>query len=269
MRPDAAMPLGTGLTLGAAVLVASLLVPAAEAQLRAFPAIKYMLLEASDPDSEHLRQDIGAWLRARRRLVGTLDDVKPAERRLFARCVVRTELPKPYALSLECVDAAGAFVGAKRFESSREWRGWLSAQLGVVHDDARPLHTTRFVQVDRVAGRYADERLGFRSYVEEQLRAGGLTVIDSTEGLSSDDLTERYLRFSIRALITSSGEPFVTSRGSSIVLIDASGRTVRHFVGSTDAAMFLTTAAAGRRSLRDAVNRFLDARREDAEVYQR
>src|SRR5262245_47617370 len=248
-----------------------MLLPAqpALAQVRAFAAIKYLVLDPPTSGTEKVHLDIAKWLRPRQLLVESLDRIPSADRSLFARCRLRADLPRPHTLAFECVDSAGAHVGTKKFTSAKDWRPWFEEQSFGTHADARPLHTTRFVLVERfdVAARAGDDPNGFRASVEEQLRAGGLTVVDSTEGLSDADLTHNFLRCSIRPLVAGRGDLYYASAGSSIVLIDSAGRTVRHFVGWVRGAAFLSRDAVGKRSLRDAVRKFLEARVDDADIY--
>ena len=253
--------------IAAAVVAVLLLGQPAAAQVRAFAAMQYIALEPPAPGAERIHADINQFLRARRRLAVSLNEVPEKGRHQFARCAVRTGLAAPALLAIECADGDGRYIGTKRFTSSRGWREWLSRQIGTTHPDARPLHTTKYVQVEMYGRRFADDRHGFRAYVENLLRAGGLTVVTSTEGLAAEDLERAFLKVSLRPLIGGSGgDIFETTNSSSIVTSDSAGRTVRHFIGSTGTFLKLE-GALGRDGLRAAVEQFLEARSEDAVIY--
>jgi len=255
------------MTLAVATIAAILLSQPAAAEVRAFAAIQYMALDPPAPGAEKIHADISRALRSWRRLAASADTVPEKWRRQFARCAVRTDIPAPAVLALECADVDGTYIGTKRFTSARGWREWLLRQLSVPHPDARPLHATRYVQVELDGRRFADDRHGFRAYVENLLRAGGLTVVKSTEGLPSEELERGFLKISLRPLIGGSGtEIFDVNSVSSIVTIDSAGRPVRHFIGSTGTFLKLE-GALGRDGLRAAVEQFLEAWREDAVIY--
>jgi hypothetical protein len=254
-------------TVVAAACVSLLLGQPVAAEVRAFAAIQYMALDAPAPGAEKIHADLSRALRGWRRLAASADAVPDKWRRQFARCAVRTDVPAPSVFALECADVDGTYIGTKRFTSARGWREWLLRQLSVPHSDARPLHTTKSVQVEMYGRRFADDRHGFRGYVEGLLRAGGLTVVTSTDALSAEDRERGFLTCSIRPLVGGSGgDLFQTTSQSSIVMIDSAGRTVRHFIGSTGTFLKLE-GALGRDGLRAAVEQFLEEWREDADIY--
>ena len=192
-------------TVAAAVVAVVLLGQPAAAQVRAFAAMQYIALEPPDAGAAKIHSDISQFLRARRRLVASLNEVPEKGRPQFARCAVRTDIAAPAVLAIECADGDGTYVGTKRFTSSSGWREWLTRQIGTTHPDARPLHTTKYVLVELYGRRFADDRHGFRAYVENLLRAGGLTVVTSTEGLPAEDVERDFLKVSLRPLIGGSG----------------------------------------------------------------
>lgn len=239
---------------------------AANAQLRALHAIRYVTLAPPPSGAEKLHKDLTDWLRQSKMLVEAAETLpidepiwswsEPAPRSRFAHCTLRTNLPQPRAIGLECSDYAGKYVGMIRFSSEIELRRWAGRRYNL--PAARPLTTVRYIFV----GPLNDDRHHIVEYVKGLLRADGtFTVLDSDDGVPADQ-SEHLVWCEIRPFWGGSGR----TSFSRLTLKDRFGRAVRVFDGSS--SVWLRRRTALQRAMRHAVQQLLLARAEDEEIYR-
>jgi hypothetical protein len=249
------------------ILLTLLTAQPAQAQLRAFEAIRYMALAPPMAGAERLHFDFSRWLHTRDMLVATPKQVPVGGDHRFALCSLRIDVPAPHALALECVDAQGTYVGTKRFTSLKAVTTWLAEQTDRLHvtPDARPLHTIRNVSIWQ-SRPPSFEKSGMSDlmelFVTDQLRTLGLTIVSTQGRPSVAKPSEDFVQFTFGFRY----EFIRFSRSAYIALLDSGHRVIRSFEGS-ERAVWDETAAVYQRALQKAIDKFKEARLQDAEIY--
>jgi hypothetical protein len=177
----------------------------------------------------------------------------------IARCALRTDLPKPESLALECRDWAGKYVGTLRARKPRELRDrlWIylkenSRPPGCCNAfDAAPLHEYRFVAVyDNGAGSGA-------AYVSDLLRADGFWQVVGSEAMVPSGETDRLLRCSVNTRFAGA---YWGSTGATLSMENSAGRHVATARG--------WSGWGARRSVQDAVQSLIEMRQLDEAVHR-
>jgi hypothetical protein len=247
----------------------------AAAQLRSLQAIRYATLAPPPPGAERLHAKLSDFWRNATVLVeppdtlegrlvrGETSDRMPAvlidARSRAARCKLRTNLPRPRPIGLECADYAGQHVGTVRSSTYDELWRWIVTELGDNMAAARPLTTVRYIFVASID----KDPHNLAEYVKQLLRAEGtFTVLDSDERLT-DDQEES----SVWCDIWPSPGRVNDILYSRFRLRDRYGNTVRTFDAFASGRMALFPRRSLERRMRLAVDQLLAARAEDAEIY--
>jgi hypothetical protein len=248
----------------------------AQAQLRSLHAIRYATLAPSPPGAERVHAKLSDFWRNATVLVeppDTLDarlvrgeksDRMPAlwidARSRAARCTLRTDLPKPRPIGLECADYAGRYVGTVRSATDDELWQWIATELRDNMAAARPLTDVRYIfvaPIDRDQHQLAE-------YVKQLLRADGtFTVLDSDEHLTDDQ--EASI---VWCEISPSPGRVNEILYSRLRLRDRYGNTVRTFDAFAAGRFSLFPRSSLERRMRLAIDQILAARAEDAEIYR-
>lgn len=248
----------------------------AEAQLRSLHAIRYATLAPPPPGAERLHARLSDFWRNATVLVeppdtlegqlarGETSERMPAPlidaRSRAARCKLRTDLPRPRPIGLECADYAGRYVGTVRSATDDELWRWIATELTDNMAAARPLTTVRYIFVAPIDKDWHH----LAEYVKQLLRAEGtFTVLDSDERLT-DDQEESI----VWCEIWPSPGRVNDILYSRLRLRDRYGNTVRTFDAFASGRMSLFPRTSLERRMRLAVDQILAARAEDAEIYR-
>ena len=239
----------------------------AHAQLRSLAAMKYLALEGS-PGAERQTQALRTHKMFRYRqslMVSTLDRVPAQDHPYFARCVVRTNLPKPLSIGLECYDAVGAYVGTKQAANVDQlaYEVWRAVTYG--SPSARPLHSYRYIYVEPFHDRYGR----FDLLVNELRQAAVFTVINQHEALfMPEPERDLILRCSLDHIEIYDPPWVVGKTVSSLLLFNVDNDKVAAVRGEGKWVAFVTTEAEVRRKiLESAVQDLIRARRQDEVDY--
>ena len=196
-----------------------------------------MAIEPPMPGAERFHSELRTWLRGEGLLVASLKQVPAGREHLFAQCNLRTDVPAPHVLALECVDGHGAF----------------------------PLHTARNVFIWQSRSPSFEKNGGSKlmdSFVADQLRNSGLTVVSAADRRSAEESAEDVFtfRFGFRF------DAFYFSRCASVALSGSGDRMSRTFE-VCERAFVDQSVDIYQRALQKAIDQFLQARLEDAEIY--
>jgi hypothetical protein len=258
----------------ASCLVALVLVccaaPPATAQLKSFAAIRVLAVEPPLPGTQKAHKELMKFLTGHTnlevvRLRTNGPYVSPSKPERFARCTLRTDLPKPSSFGLECHDHAGLYVGTLRTRTMEELKDrCLKIPCDRCGPRAMPLTQYEYIwfEPSHIGVAWYDD------YVADLLRAdGSWQVLQPRAGvpplfrpLPPDD-SNRGLRASIS--LRPKPDLFDVDPGFlQLMLFDASGQAVRDFVdrhpGTGDV----------RPKLQKIARWLIDARREDEEIYK-
>jgi len=244
--------------------------PPAAAQLKSFAAIRVLALEPPLPGTEKAHKELMKFLTGHTnlevvRLRTNGPYLSPSKPDRFARCTLRTDLPKPFSFGLECRDHDGLYVGTLRTRTMKELEDRC---LNIPEDRCGPraMPLTQYAYIW-----FEPPNIGeawYNDYVADLLRAdGSWQVLQPRTGvpplfrLLPPDESNRGLRanLSLRPKPDfSSLDPGVLQ----LMLFDASGEAVRvlvdHHPGTGDV----------RPKLQKIARWLIDARREDEEIYR-
>ena len=254
-RPSAPCILGV-------LLVSSLPTPA-NAQLKSFAAIGILALDPPQPGTEKPYKSLTTYLK------DLSDDKKLRELQIlqsptnpeltadraerFARCALRTDLPKPRVFGLVCRDYAGQYVGTLRAATTVQFQKTLRRMRSDdISPRARPLTQYEFVHV--VSFEPIEPGLAYAASLADLLRVEGPWKVVQAPLMVPPSATDRVLKcqFYMR--------PDISMRFMFLKLFDSEGELVRAF--------YRYSSSNATKNLRDVVQELLDAWRADEEIYK-
>ena len=243
------------------VLLLSSLPTPANAQLKSFAAIGILALDPPLPGTEKAYK---SFLSANQEVqvleAPTNPELKFYRAEQFARCTLRTDLPKPRPLGLVCRDYAGQYVGTLRATTTSEFQKTLrSIRSDQVGPRARPLTQYEFIYVD---SRRNEGPLNYARYMEELLRPAGAWRVVPSPDMVPPSATDRVLRCEVdRASPTPWRDPRLIHGGMTLRLSDSTDQVVRR-------DFFWYPSSNAKKDLQKAVRELLDAWRADEEIYK-
>ena len=227
----------------------------ARGQVRAFPAVRLIQLQAESGAEGKPFRELVQYLRNTDHLAEDAADIKEETRSGFARCIVRTNLPRPRSLALECYDFAGRYFGTLRAKGVGDMSQQLFWTINQGMPAARPLTTFTYIYLQPI------EKAGYpwaAAYVADLVKQNGsLILVNSPEAVPPGD-REQLAYCEILPEYAASGGPLFATTLSGLVLRDEAGATVRRINGG---------ALSARRSLANAVKALFYERDEDRETY--
>jgi hypothetical protein len=250
-------------------------VPSAIAQPASFAAMRTIELEPALPGTEKVHRQLAERLAYWNNHPEPARDVyvrleqstslssgrAAANRDQRAKCTLRTDLPRPRTIGLECRDSEGRYIGTLRSRSSDELLERLvEYHLLVGGPDARPLTYYRFIHVKIVAFGHLETPPWAEDYVSDLLRVRGpWQVVASTETLSGD-ADDRLLECEVAPVVSATGPWWWPKTHSRMLLRNSAGQHV--------AAVVAGSSFGTRRALEALVRELLEQRRTDEEVYR-
>lgn len=248
------------------LLVSSLATPA-NAQLKSFAAIGTLALDPPLPGTEDAYQSLTVYLKDLSEnqevqiLQSPANPELPADRaERFARCTLRTDLPKPRPFGLVCRDYAGQYLGTLRATTTFQFQKTLrSIRSDVIGPRARPLTQYEFISVDY--GGTNEGGVNAARYVADLLRSDGpWQVVQWIPQLSSSG-TDRILRCAVSHRAATAWWKYGNDPGyMSLKLYDTADHVVRVF--------FWYPGGNATKNLQKAVRVLLNAWRADEEIYK-
>jgi hypothetical protein len=255
---------GYSVSVSAALLAMTLaLAPQrAACQPLTFEAIKALTLTPA-PGAEREARELSKLLRdSTRPVLIDSSTLVTADLAGVARCTVRTDLPKPRRLGLECYTHDGTYIGMLRAKEPRLLVDRLLNRDRRRDPWARPLTAYRYIYVEPLA----DDAGGYREYLVGLFRADHVyMVIDSPDWLPREE-SDYLLRCRVSIHSGEGGPTWMPTIASGFTLTDAHEGGFGFHAGGTT---FLGIAYrdAMRRGLRGAFKEMVRTRDENRETY--
>ena len=248
------------------LLVSSLATPA-NAQLKSFAAIGILALDTPLPGTEKAYKSLTYYLKdlsenqeVQILQLSTNPELTADRAERFARCTLRTDLPKPRPFGLVCRDYAGQYLGTLRATTTFQFQKILrSIRDDVIGPRARPLTQYEFISIEN--GGMNQGGVNAARYVADLLRADGpWRVVQWIPQVPFDD-ADRVLRCAVSHRAATAWWKYGNDAGyMSLRLYDTTDQVVRVF--------FWYPGGNATKNLQKAVRVLLDAWREDEEIYK-